>query len=174
MSGIVAARILLVLRKFCLHELKLVLRDDGGHLSHGFPLLRRARWMAAMLVPNRTQGRLSMTRSGDTIATKKDRSGVDRIAHNAPHGRLIPAQLPPGIGNLLTHQVLGQADQTLVFLLKRHAPAGAPLRMKKSRIEGATFWREDDQRYTRANVFLKLCCGVWTNHSMLPPLLQQW
>src|SRR6266568_6484433 len=58
--------------------------------------------------------------------------------------------------------------------LKRHAPAGAPLRMKKSRIEGATFWREDDQRYTRANVCLKLCSGVWTNHSLLPPLLQQW
>jgi hypothetical protein len=45
--------------------------------------------------------------------------------------------------------------------------------MKKGRIEGATFWREDDQQYTSPSVFLKLSSGVWTNHSLLPYLLQQ-
>jgi hypothetical protein len=58
--------------------------------------------------------------------------------------------------------------------LKRHAPVGAPLRMKKGRIKGATPWREDDQQYTSRSVFLKLCSGVWTNHSLSPHLLQQW
>jgi hypothetical protein len=57
--------------------------------------------------------------------------------------------------------------------LKRHAPVGAPLRMKKDILEGATAWREDDQQYTYASVFLKLYSGVWTNHSVLPHLLQQ-
>ena len=32
--------------------------------------------------------------------------------------------------------------------LKRHAPVGAPLRMKKDKIEVATFRRKDDQQYT--------------------------
>jgi hypothetical protein len=57
--------------------------------------------------------------------------------------------------------------------LKRHAPAGAPLRMKKDILKGATFWREDDEQCTYASVPLKLCSGAWTNHSVLPPLLQQ-
>jgi hypothetical protein len=46
--------------------------------------------------------------------------------------------------------------------------------MKMGRIEGATSWREGDQRYARQSVFLKQCSGVWTNHSLMPPLLQQW
>lgn len=54
MRRIVAAGILLVLGQFCLHEIKLVLRDDGGNLSHGFPLLRSGGRMASMLVSHRT------------------------------------------------------------------------------------------------------------------------
>src|SRR5579863_9561779 len=88
MSGIVAAGILLVLGQFCLDEIKLLLRDDGGNLSHGFPLLRSGGGMASMLMPNRTQGRLPMTRSADAIAPNRDRAGVDRITQNAPHRRL--------------------------------------------------------------------------------------
>src|SRR5690348_8830884 len=112
MSCIVAAGILLVLRKLALDEIKLFLPDDSWNLSYGFPLVRPGGGMASLLVTNRSQSRLPMTCSGYTVATKKDRSGVDRIAQDATHSRLIPAHLPSGIGNLLTHQVLGQANQT--------------------------------------------------------------
>src|SRR5258708_5895582 len=117
MSGIVATGILLVLGKLCLHQIKLVLRDDSGNLSHSFPFLRSGGWMASMLVSHGTQSRLPMTRSGDTIAPNKDRSGVDRIAQNAPHCGLIPAPFPARGRDLLTHQILGQPHQTLLSLL---------------------------------------------------------
>ena len=117
MSRIVAASKLLVVYKLCLHEIKLFLRDDGGNLSHGFPLVRPGGWMTSMIVTNGSQSRLPMTCSGYTVATKKDRSGIDRIAQDATHGRLIPAQLPSGSRNFLTHQELGQPNQTLMFLL---------------------------------------------------------
>src|SRR5207244_647585 len=108
MSGIVAAGIVLGVGKFCLDEIKLVLRDDGGNLSHGFPLLRSGGGMASMLMSHRTQGRLAMTRSADAIAPNIDRSGIDRITQNAPHRRLIPAPFSAGARNLLAHQLLGQ------------------------------------------------------------------
>ena len=50
--------------------------------------------------------------------------------------------------------------------------AGAPQRMKKDILVGGKFSEEDDQRYTVKNVSLKLSSGVWTNHCMLPHLLQ--
>src|SRR5437899_12263882 len=112
MSDIVAAGKLLVVCKLCLDEIKLFLRDDGGNLSHGFPLVGSGGGMASMLVTNGSQGRLSVTCAGDAVATKKDRPGIDRIAQDATHSRLIPAHLPSGVGNLLTHQMLGQANQT--------------------------------------------------------------
>src|SRR6266567_885630 len=117
MSCIVATGILLVLCKLCLHEIKLVLRDDGGNLSHSFPFVWSSGGMASMIVTPGTQGRLSMTRSSDTIATNKNRSGVDRIAQNAPHRRLIPPPFPSGGRDLLTHQILGQPNQTLMVLV---------------------------------------------------------
>jgi len=58
--------------------------------------------------------------------------------------------------------------------LKRYTPVGAPLLMKKERMEATASRREDDQWYTRASVLLKRYFGVWMNYSMAPPLLQQW
>jgi hypothetical protein len=71
------------------------------------------------------------------------------------------------------HAHLARLLRGAALPLKRHAPAGAPLRMKKDILKGATFWREDDEQCTYASVPLKLCSGAWTNHSVLPPLLQQ-
>jgi hypothetical protein len=114
---IVAAGKLLVVCRLALHQIKLFLRDDGWNLSHGFPLVGFGGGMASLIVTNGSQSRLPMMCSGYTVATKKDRSGVDWIAQDTTHGRLIPAPLPSGGGNLLTHQVLGQANQAVVFLL---------------------------------------------------------
>ena len=117
MSRIVAAGKLLVVRKLGLYQIKLFLRDNGWNLSDRFPLLRSGGGMTSMIVPNRSQSRLPMMGSGDAVTTKKDRSRIDRIAQDPTHGRLIPAHLPSGVGNLLTHQVLGQANQTVLFPL---------------------------------------------------------
>src|SRR5205823_4706759 len=113
----VAACKLLVVCKLALHQIKLFLRDDSWNLSHGFPLVGSGDGMASLIVTNGSQSRLPMLCSGHTIAAKKDRTGVDPIAQDTTHGRLIPAQLPSGGKYLLTHQVLGQANQTVVFLL---------------------------------------------------------
>jgi hypothetical protein len=45
--------------------------------------------------------------------------------------------------------------------------------MKTDILEVTTSWREDDQWYTCESVPLKLYSGVWTNHSLMPLLLQQ-
>src|SRR6266567_3707178 len=114
---IVAASKLLIVRKLRLHQIKLCLGDDGRNLSDRFPLLWFGGGMTSMIVSNGPQSRLSVTSSGDTVATKKDRSRIDRIAQDTTHGRLIPAHLPSGSGDLLLDQGLGQGNQTLVFLL---------------------------------------------------------
>ena len=55
----------------------------------------------------------------------------------------------------------GRAD-----LLETSCACGAPLLMKRDRLEPAATRREDDQWYTCKSVPLKLYTGVWTNHSL--------
>src|SRR5450432_502701 len=67
MRCIVAAGKLLVVSKLRLHQIKLFFRDDGWNLSHRFPLLWPSGGMASVIVTNRSQCRLPMTGSGDTV-----------------------------------------------------------------------------------------------------------
>jgi len=57
-------------------------------------------------------------------------------------------------------------------IVETSCAVGAPQRMKKDILEVARFQKKTTNGIRCKNVPLKLYLGVWTNHCMLPHLLQ--
>src|SRR5947209_1917713 len=115
MRRVVAGGKLLVACSFGLHLVKGLLADHGWNLGDGNPLLWIGKSMTTPPAANRGQRRMPLLSRSGATSTDVDRSQVDRIGKDARNRGLIPAQTTTGSGNLKSHQVLRQPDQTLTI-----------------------------------------------------------
>src|SRR5258708_6263969 len=106
-GGIVASGKLLIVRQFCLDQIKLLLTDNRGNLGHRGPLLLGGLGMSSPASANGNERRVPPTCLSRTTSPNVNCSCVDGIGENASNGCLVPPRSSTRTRDAQIHEVLG-------------------------------------------------------------------